>query len=58
MPQLLSLHPRATKLQLLKPIYLEPVFHNERGHHSEKLVQHDYRVAHVQLQRPSIAINE
>ena len=30
-PQLLSLHSRAHELQLLKPMYLEDVFHSERS---------------------------
>ena len=26
--------------QLLKPVHLEPVLHNKRSHHNEKLVHH------------------
>ena len=35
-PQLLSFHSRAHELQLLKPVYLEPEFCNERSHCNEK----------------------
>ena len=35
-PQLLSLHSRACKPQLLKPVCLEPMFHNKRSHCNEK----------------------
>ena len=38
-------HSRACKLQPLKPVLLEPVFHNKRSHHNEKLVRHKERVA-------------
>ena len=35
-PQLLSLRSRAFKPQLLKPVRLEPVLHNKRGHRNER----------------------
>ena len=35
-PQLLSPHSRAHKLQLLKAAYLEPVLGNKRSHHVEE----------------------
>ena len=44
MPQLLSLCSGALKLQLLKPVCLEPVLH-KRGQHSEKPGHRNQRVA-------------
>ena len=40
-PQLLSLRSRAHRLQLLKPMHLEPVLRNKRGHHNEKPAHHN-----------------
>ena len=47
-------HSRACKLQLLKPVLLEPVFHNKRSHLNEKLVHHKERVAptYYNLRKP------
>ena len=38
-PQLLSLHSRALKPQLLKPACLEPMLRNKRSHRNEKPMQ-------------------
>ena len=39
----------AHELQLLKPVCLEPVFHNRRSHHNEKPV---YRPFHHNRRKP------
>ena len=40
-PQLLSLHSRACKPQLLKPVHLKPVFCNKRSHLNKKPAYHN-----------------
>ena len=47
-PQLLSLCSRALKLQLLKPVRLEPVLCNKRSHCNEK-------PAHRNEEKPPLA---
>ena len=36
-----ALCPRALELQLLKPVLLEPVLHNNRSHRSDKPIHHN-----------------
>ena len=50
-PQLLSLHSRAREPRLLRPVHLEPVLPNKRGHRNE-------RPAHNEEQSPLSATRE
>ena len=52
-PQLLSLHSRARKPQLLKQACLEPVLCNKSSPHSPQLER-----AHMQQRRPNTAKNK